>query len=465
MCRPASQRKASRGHGTARLPATGTPSPCSLTCSTASSSVCARAWHHLTNLLFHTANSVLLFLLLWRLTGAVWRSGFVAALFALHPLHVESVAWVAERKDVLSTFFFLLTIWAYASYVKSSERLQARPKVQSPKPKSVSAPPSQQPPGATFHVSRFTLHPLSHLPPWSFYALSLLLFALGLMSKPMLVTLPCVLLLLDYWPLCSASNEQHAPRSTHRLTSQATILQNSAFSLLREKLPFFLLCAASCVITFRVQQSGGAVLDVSNFPIGSRIANALMSYVRYLGKMAWPEDLAALYLRKAPWPVWGVAVAAVTILAISAAALWQARRRPYLAVGWFWYLGTLVPVIGLVQVGMQTMADRYTYIPLIGIFIILSWGAWDLTRAVGRQQAVAQILNLPYRGFPIRRPPNYLVAPAGYKPAIRQNAILRYPRNSPGCWAFLPRSRWPPACSSPASRSPGGGTVKPSSGG
>ena len=143
-------------------------------------------------------------------------------------------------------------------------------------------------------------------------------------------------------------------------------------------MPFFLLSAASCVVTFRVQQSGGAVLDVGNFPIGARVANALMSYVRYLGKMVWPEDLAALYLRKAPWPAWQVGLAAVVLVGVSVAVIRLARRRPYLAVGWFWYLGTLVPVIGLVQVGMQSMADRYTYIPLIGIFIVLAWGGWEL---------------------------------------------------------------------------------------
>jgi protein O-mannosyl-transferase len=186
------------------------------------------------------------------------------------------------------------------------------------------------------------------------------------MSKPMLVTLPFVLLLLDYWPL----------RRFELNTKHSKL--NTSLPLLVEKLPFFILSAASCVVTFRVQHSGGAVLDVSNFPIAARVANALMSYSRYLGKMIWPEHLAALYLRKAPWLTWQVGLAAAFLLAVSVAAVRLARRRPYLAVGWFWYLGTLVPVIGLVQVGMQTMADRYTYIPLIGIFIVLAWGGWEL---------------------------------------------------------------------------------------
>ncbi len=300
------------------------------------------AGHHLTSLLFHILNAVLLFLLLWKMTGAVCRSGLVAALFALHPLHVESVAWVAERKDVLSTLFFLLTLWAYVAYVGKAEG----------NPKSEGRSSNQQEPIARHRVI--------------YYLLGLALFAMGLMSKPMLVTLPFVLLLLDYWPL-------------GRLKLHAKNLKLRTFlPFVWEKLPFLLLSALSCVITFRVQQSGGAVLDVNNFPVGARIANALMSYVRYLGKMVWPEGLAALYLRKAPWPAWQVGLAALALLAASVAVIRLARQRPYLAVGWFWYLGTLVPVIGLVQVGMQTMADRYTYIPLIGIFIALAWGGWEL---------------------------------------------------------------------------------------
>jgi protein O-mannosyl-transferase len=334
-------------------------------------------WHHFTSLLLHAANSVLLFLLLRRLTGATWRSAFVAALFAFHPLHVESVAWVAERKDVLSTFFFLLTIWAYTAYVRKSSVHSPQPTVGRPKAEvrrakgaSRNRAPREPAPSITFHVSRF--RPSAWL-----YLLTLALFALGLMSKPMLVTLPFVLLLLDYWPLNRMRNAESGVRNRSGPCS-SDISPHRVFSLLVEKLPFLVLTIASCLVTFRVQQKGGAVLDVGNFPLGARIANALMSYVRYLGKMAWPEDLAALYLRKAPWPAWELGLATVFLVAVSVAVMRLARRRPYLPVGWFWYLGTLVPVIGLVQVGMQTMADRYTYIPLIGVFIIVAWGGWEL---------------------------------------------------------------------------------------
>jgi protein O-mannosyl-transferase len=326
-------------------------------------------WHHLTSLLFHVANTALLFLLLQRLTGARWRSAFVAALFAFHPLHVESVAWVAERKDVLSTFFFLLTLGAYARYVEKSKVLSLKPKVGARL--------------ATQHAARFTFH-VSR-----FYVLALVLFALGLMSKPMLVTLPCVLLLLDYWPL-----------RRFGLKTQDFRLK-TLFGLVVEKVPFFVLSAASCVVTFLVQQKGGAVLAVSNFPLPARVVNALMSYARYLGMMVWPEHLAGLYLRKAPWPPWQVGLAAVFLFAVSLAAIRLARSRPYLAVGWFWYLGTLVPVIGLVQVGMQSLADRYTYIPLIGIFIILAWGGLDLVNLARRLHPSFNPFNLfnPFNPF------------------------------------------------------------------
>ena len=325
------------------------------------------AGHHLTSLLFHIANALLLFLLLQKITGALWRSGLVAALFALHPLHVESVAWVAERKDVLSTFFFLLTLWAY---VKSAEcRMQNAESRIAPR------------------ASRFTFHVSPS------YLLSLVFFALGLMSKPMLVTVPFVLLLLDFWPLqrlqlpalrgskpkVQGSRSKVSPAS--RGPQPSATWQTGAFSrLLWEKVPFLLLSAASCVVTFVVQQRGGAVQNLINLSIGGRVANALMSYVRYLGKMLWPEHLGALYLRDAPWPSWQVALAAILLVAVSVAVIRLARSHPYLAVGWFWYLGTLAPVIGLVQVGAQSMADRYTYIPLIGIFIALAWGAWQLAR-------------------------------------------------------------------------------------
>jgi tetratricopeptide (TPR) repeat protein len=330
-------------------------------------------WHHFTNVLFHVANTLLLFLLLQRMTGAFWRSAWVAALFAFHPLHVESVAWVAERKDVLSTLCFLLTVWAYAEYVRQSTAHGPRSTLRNPKPGVAAGPATKRAPRTTQHASHFTFA----VSP--FYLLSLLFFALGLMSKPMLVTLPFVLLLLDYWPLNRVRNAECGVRNAGQVASQAprTTLR-ALLGLIPEKVPFLLLGAASCVITFLVQRKGGAVLDVGNFPLPARIANALMSYVRYLGKMVWPEGLAALYVRKAPWPAWELGLAAVFLIAVTVAAYRFSRRSPYLPVGWFWYLGTLVPVIGLVQVGMQSLADRYTYIPLIGIFIILAWGGWEL---------------------------------------------------------------------------------------
>jgi tetratricopeptide (TPR) repeat protein len=277
-------------------------------------------WPHLVNLLLHAANTVLLFYLFKRMTGAVWRSAAVAALFALHPLHVESVAWVAERKDVLSTLFWFLTIWAYLRYAEGGK---------------------------------------------VYYGASLLLFALGLMSKPMLVTVPFTLLLLDYWPLV-------------RMKSGAAM-----WRLVAEKIPFFVLSAALCVVTYQIQQHGGSVLRLQDFPLGSRLGNALVSYVRYIEKMFWPRHLAGLYLRSGEWAWWRVTLAALFLLTVSALVFAQRRRRPYLAVGWFWYAGTLVPVAGLVQVGMQAMADRYTYVPLIGLFVIVVWGGWELAGARG----------------------------------------------------------------------------------
>ena len=264
--------------------------------------------HHFTSLLLHTANSVLLFLLLRWLTGATWRSALVAALFAFHPLHVESVAWVAERKDVLSMFFFLLTIWAYTAYVRKSTVHGPQSTVGSAKSVVRDSKGTSRKKAAS-HPARS----ITNRVPWFrrsawLYLLSLALFALGLMSKPMLVTLPFVLLLLDYWPLNRMRNADCGVRSRGG-RSGSQISARSVFSLVIEKLPFLALTIASCLVTFRVQQKGGAVLDVGNFPLAARIANALMSYVRYLGKMIWPEDLAALYLRKAPWPAWELGLA------------------------------------------------------------------------------------------------------------------------------------------------------------
>ena len=286
--------------------------------------------HHLTSVLFHIVNTLLLFLLLRRMTAALWASAFVAALFALHPLHVESVAWVAERKDVLSTFLGLLSLISYVRYTQQQSR--------------------------------------------SWYGLALLCFMLALMAKPMLVTLPFVLLLLDYWPLGRLKFN-----SAFRLQSSDKI--SSVFSLLFEKIPFFILTAASCVVTYYAQQSGGSLMPSDMFPLGSRIANAVVSYVGYMGKMFWPAQLAVFYPYPDSFAVWKVAAAAAVLVAIFIWVTVQIRKRPYLVVGWLWYFGTLVPVIGLVQVGGQAMADRYTYVPLIGLFIMIAWGGAEL---VGR---------------------------------------------------------------------------------
>ena len=337
---------------------------------------------HLVNAGIHAINALLLFLLLRRMTGAIWRSAIVAALFALHPLRVESVAWISERKDVLSGFFFLLTIWAYVRYVE----------VQSPKSKVQSQSPGVGSQGLhsdlTDHTSRFTFHV-------SFsYLLSLLFFTLGLMSKAMVVTLPFVLLLLDYWPLrrlqLPSVNPQpptvSAPRGQAQLSS--TNYQSSTITgLLWEKAPFFALSAIFSVITLLIQTRVGATAINARFTLQDRVANALVSCARYLGKTFWPADLAILYPHPAMhfpfsdrWPGWQICTTALLLVAVSALCLCQVRRRPYLAVGWFWYLGMMLPVIGLVQAGEQAMADRYTYLPLIGPVLSLVWLLAELAR-------------------------------------------------------------------------------------
>jgi len=274
--------------------------------------------HHLISILLHALNAILLFLLLVRMTGALWRSAFVAALFALHPLHVESVAWIAERKDVLSTLFWLLTTGAWLAYVKSKK----------------TAP----------------------------YAGMLAFFALGLMAKPMLVTLPFTLLLLDYWPL---------QRLAFPLKGRSAEIRK----LVWEKAPLFAMSAASCILTLLVQRTGGAVKTAAVFPLAQRTANAAHAYLSYLGKTFWPHTLAVFYPHAHTGLFAPSTTAAFLALAcITAATLRLWKKAPWLTFGWLWYLGTLVPVIGFVQVGDQAMADRYTYVPLIGIFIAIAWG-------------------------------------------------------------------------------------------
>jgi protein O-mannosyl-transferase len=261
------------------------------------------AGHHLTSLLLHMVNSILLFLLLQRMTRARWPSALVAALFALHPLHVESVVWISERKDVLSALFWILAVWAYVRYAETSAR--------------------------------------------AFYLASLGLFALGLMAKPMLVTLPLVLILIDYWPL-----------RRFRLA---------------EKVPYFILAAASCVVTIVAQRRGGAMTSLSIEPLWLRLENVPIAYARYVQKTFMPIDLAAYYPLPVRWPVWEVAVASVLSAGITAWVINHRRAQPYLAVGWLWFIGMLLPVIGVVQVGSQAMADRYDYLPGVGLFIAIAW--------------------------------------------------------------------------------------------
>ena len=292
---------------------------------------------HLVNLLLHLANTLLLFFVLRQMTNTLWQSAFVAALFALHPLHVESVAWVAERKDVLSTFFWILTMWAYMQYTRKQGIFR--------------------------------------------YLLTLLIFALGLLAKPMLVTLPFLLLLLDYWPLnrfvpgtiktSGRQSQKFAPAPDKR---------RILYQILIEKIPFFVLSVVSSVITFLAQRAGGAMVDINILPLHSRVANAFLSYVKYIGKMFWPENLAVFYPLDpaASIPFRQVAMCVLLLLVISIFVIRFGRNQKYLPVGWFWFVGTLVPVIGFVQVGVQALADRYTYISYIGLFIMIAWGLPEL---------------------------------------------------------------------------------------
>ncbi len=279
--------------------------------------------HHLTSVFIHALNAVLVFVVFMKMTGAVGRSLIVAFLFGLHPLRVQSVTWICERKDVLSLFFWMLTLLAYAQYARECKKVNG-------------------------NVIRF-------------YGLALLFFSLGLMSKAMLVTLPFVLLLLDYWPL-----EFYRLRSKRRLVV--------------EKLPFLALTIANCWITFKAQQEGGITDEMRSLPLSDKMGNALISYVRYLGKFFWPEPLSIYYPHPGHWPMLQVVCAGVFVVGVSMMAVGLRRRMPYVLVGWLWYLGTLVPVIGLVQLLSQSMADRYTYIPLIGFTVLLVWLIEDLTR-------------------------------------------------------------------------------------
>jgi tetratricopeptide (TPR) repeat protein len=292
------------------------------------------AGHHLTNVAWHAANAVLVLCVLFAMTGAPWRSALVAALFAVHPLNVESVAWVSERKSVLSTFFWLLTIGAYARYARQPQ------------------------------VGR--------------YLLVALLLALGLLSKPMVVTLPCVLLLLDWWPL----GRWHPDRPD---------AARQALALVREKLPLFALVVAAIVLTLSAQTGAGATSMLGHLSLGTRLGNAVASYAAYLAAMAWPVGLAPFYPHPRRFEVGTVLLAALVLAALSALA-WRLRKAAAVPVGWLWYLGTLVPVIGLVQVGGQARADRYAYVPLLGVFIALAWGFERVARPHARLVAIGAAL-------------------------------------------------------------------------
>ncbi len=317
--------------------------------------------YHITNLLLHVANTILLFLVLNRMTHAVWRSAFVAALFALHPLHVESVAWITERKDVLSAFFFFATILAYAHYIKKTTKLT--------------------------------------------YFIIIVLFALGLMAKSMLVTLPFVLLLLDYWPLDRFSpaltekasqpvhdsvqenknHKKHAHRKKPVTVSNAAMGHSSPgrgkpsiTALVLEKVPLFFLTVIFSLITYYYHQKTDAI--TYSTPLITRLGNAITSYATYILKTFWPAKLAVFYPYPDQLPWWLIIVSLTTLGIVTYIAILLRSRMPYLIVGWLWYLGTLVPVIGIIQVGNQAMADRYTYIPLIGLFIMITWGVYDLAK-------------------------------------------------------------------------------------
>lgn len=334
------------------------------------------AGHHLTSVLIHALNSALLFLALCQLTGSRWRSALVAAIFAVHPLRVESVVWISERKDVLSGFFFMLTLWAYGRYAQEKGR-ESSTTCLATSPRTSCAP-------SACGIGRSSRR-------W--YTATLFLFALGLMSKPMLVTLPFVLLLLDYWPLrrtvfaadlpLDAAARVPGPcfdkaaKTSYPMKPGIKYLASQTnLKLLFEKLPFLTLSLASCILTFVLQKRGGAVARLEEIPVPYRLANAVVSCLTYVRKQFAPGDLAFFY----PHPRTSISMplvllSSLCLIATTLAILKARRRHPYLLTGWFWHLGMLLPVIGIVQVGRQALADRYTYLPSIGLLIACVWGA------------------------------------------------------------------------------------------
>jgi len=291
--------------------------------------------HHFTNLGIHIGSTLLLFFLFFRLTSAVWQSAFVAAMFALHPLHVESVAWVAERKDVLSAFFWFLTLLLYTEYV-----IRQKP---------------------------------------ALFVCSFISFMLGLMSKPMLVTLPVVMLLMDYWPLNRIGAKKHDQRLCPAMSLKA---------LVKEKIPFYVCALFSAALTIYAQNRGGSVTDLETTPLGLRIGNALVAYVQYLIKTVWPHDLAVLYPFPAQIALWQIMGSLFILILVSWPAILGSRRFPFITTGWLWFLVTLLPVIGLIKVGTQSMADRYHYLPSTGLFIMIAWGSPLLMKGVRYRQFI-----------------------------------------------------------------------------
>jgi len=313
------------------------------------------SWHHLVSLLFHIANALLLFWILTNITGAIWPSAFVAAVFALHPVHVESVAWAAERKDVLSGLFWMLTMFAYIRYAE--------------------------------------------LPNLKRYSLVLLAFVMGLISKPMVVTLPFVLLLLDWWPLDRFAQSRKASTSATQKQQKTPVgySKTTFLNLTAEKIPLFVLSALSSVITLIAQHSGKAIaplksVSLESFPLGYRIANMFVSYIKYIGKTIWPSRLAVFYPATPLSLSEATAIICVLLFILISFGVYIGRRKKYITTGWLWYVGTLVPVIGLVQVGSQAMANRYMYIPMIGLLIIAAWAAKDLITNRPRWKIVAAVL-------------------------------------------------------------------------
>lgn len=308
--------------------------------------------YHVHNLILHILNTLLLFILLRQMTGEFWKSAVVAALFAVHPMNIESVIWIAERKNLLSTFFMTLTIMAYVRYVRCRE--------------------------------------------WKSYFLMLVCFILGLMAKPMLVMFPFIFLLLDYWPL---------QRITFTGLDQSMDILDHAVRrkflsrLIIEKVPLFLLSLLSAGVTMQAAKSGGSLRAISDFPIVGRIENAVISYAMYLYKMVWPTDLAIFYPYPAIRPFWKIGLSILFLIAVTVFVWMKRKKHPYLITGWLWYWITLLPVIGLIQVGFQSMANRYVYIPMIGILIVVVWGVSDLLKRFSKRRhllAVAVLVIFSY---------------------------------------------------------------------